>query len=222
MNTLTPTIIAIDGPAASGKGTLARRLAAHFSYAHLDTGALYRCVGKAVLDKGGDPGDEQAATQAAQSVKNHLNPEDLQDPALRTDAIGHAASSVAKFPGVRQALLDFQKDFATRPPAKGAVLDGRDIGTVICPQADVKLFVTAETEKRAQRRYKELQSRGLGGTYEAVLADMRARDAQDTGRADAPLKAAADALTLDTTELSEEEVFSQALALIAEKHSENN
>ncbi len=212
---MTHKIIAIDGPAASGKGTLARRLAAHLNFAYLDTGALYRCVGKAVLDAGGDPADEQAAVAAATSL--HLTPEDLADPALRTDTVGSAASNVAKFPGVRDALFTFQKDFAKtpQPGMGGVILDGRDIGTIICPDADVKLFVTASTEERSNRRFKELTAKGIATSYEAVLADMIERDARDQKRDTAPLKPAADAHVLDTSAMNADDVMAKALAIIA-------
>lgn len=211
-------VIAIDGPAASGKGTLARKLAAHFGYAYLDTGALYRAVGKAVRDAGGNPEDESDAVAAAQTLAKTMKPEDLQNAALRTDAAGQDASRVAKFVGVRTALLQFQKDFAANPPegVAGVVLDGRDIGTVICPHADVKLFVTASTEVRSKRRYLELTSKGIDTTMDAVLADMKERDARDSGRDTAPLKPADDAHILDTSEMDAEKAMDTALS-IAEK-----
>ncbi len=189
--------VAIDGPAASGKGTIARALAQAFGFAHLDTGLLYR----AGAMKGGDP---VAAARA-------LAPEDLERHDLRTLAAGEAASRVAVMPEVRAALNKFQRDFARREG--GAVLDGRDIGTVICPEAEVKLFVTASPEARAQRRCQELGE----GDYEAVLAQVRARDARDTGRADAPMIAATDAVVLDTTALSIEAAVAAAQALVAER-----
>lgn len=209
-------IIAIDGPAASGKGTLARNLAQHLGYAYLDTGALYRTVAKLVMDAGADPADENAAHEAAKTLQKIVTPALLADPAIRNDEIGNAAAKVAAMPDVRQALLDLQRDFAKTPPnqALGAVLDGRDIGTVICPDANVKLYVVADPSVRAERRTKELQSKGLDATYEAVLADMRARDERDAGRKGAPLKPADDAVVLDTTHLSEQQVFQAALDLI--------
>lgn len=216
--TMSHIIIAIDGPAASGKGTLARKLAQRLGYAYLDTGALYRCVGKAVLDAGGDPANEMTAVRAAKSLSGALKPEDLQNPALRNDTVGQAASMVAKFAPVRQALLDFQKEFAAHPvtetPVGGVILDGRDIGTVICPDAPVKLFVTASTEERASRRFKELTGKGIETSYEAVLADMKERDARDSGRETAPLKPAADAHILDTSTMNEGEVMERALSII--------
>lgn len=210
-------VIAIDGPAASGKGTLARKLAAHLGYAYLDTGALYRSVGKAVLDAGQDPADEEAAIAAAKSLAQTLKAEDLQDPAIRTDVVGKAGSMASKFPGVRNALDEFQHHFAANPGPGfgGVILDGRDIGTVICPNADVKFFVTASTEERASRRFKELQSKGIAASLDEVLADMKERDARDSGRDYRPLKAAADAHLLDTSNLGEAEVMERALAIIA-------
>jgi cytidylate kinase len=205
-------IVCIDGPAASGKGTLARRLAAHLGYAHLDTGALYRAVGLAVLRAGADPADPAAAEAAARA----LDPALASDPALRDERVGAAASTVAAIPGVRQALLDFQRRFAAHPPGgrPGAVLDGRDTGTVVCPGADVKLYVTASDEARATRRQRELQARGQEAIWSAVLQDMRDRDARDSGRDIAPLKQAADAIRIDTTGLTVDEVFQRALAIV--------
>lgn len=211
---MTHKIIAIDGPAASGKGSLARRLARQLGFAYLDTGALYRAVGRAVLDAGGNPDDENVAIAAAQSL--NICADDLQNPVLRNDESGQAASKVAKFPGVRAALYDFQKNFAASPQDGygGVILDGRDIGTVICPDADVKLFITATTEERSKRRHLELQSRGIDTGYDAVLADMIERDARDSDRATAPLKPADDAHILDTTNMSADQVFDAALAYI--------
>lgn len=209
-------IIAIDGPAASGKGTLARKLAARLGYAYLDTGALYRAVGKLVLDAGKDPADETAAQNAAVNLSKTLKPEDLRNPALRTDDAGTAASKVAKFASVRAELLEFQKSFAKTPQSGfgGVVMDGRDIGTVICPDAPVKLFVIADTEERARRRLTELQAKGIETTYEAVLADMKERDARDSGRDTAPLKPAPDAHIIDTTAMNEADVMERALSII--------
>lgn len=206
-------IIAIDGPAAAGKGTLARRLAAHFRLAFLDTGSLYRAVGAKLLRAGHDPTDSTAAKRAAES----LSPADLEAPELRSEAVGAAASVVAAQPDVRAALLAFQRDFARRPPGgeAGAVLDGRDIGTVICPEPDVvKFFVHASPEARAERRFKELQGRGDSATYARVLQDMNDRDTRDASRGVAALKKAADAYDLDTTGLSPDQVFETALAHI--------
>lgn len=201
-------IIAIDGPAASGKGTLGKRLAAYFGFRHLDTGLIYRAVAKAVLDAGHDLSDEARATAAATA----LDAGQLGDPALKTDAIGQAASIVSAFPGVRAALFDFQRDFASHPP--GAVLDGRDIGTVICPEAEIKIFVVASPEVRAKRRAQEIAGRGEPVDEAAVLADIRKRDERDSSRAAAPLKAAPDAHVLDTTALDIEGAVSAALAII--------
>jgi cytidylate kinase len=216
-NTMPHMIIAIDGPAAAGKGTLARKLAQRLGYAYLDTGALYRAVALRVLDKNGKPDTEQDAVAAAKSLSLDLKPEDLQNAALRNDTVGSAASQVAKFPAVRQALLDFQKDFAANPSdptVGGVILDGRDIGTVICPDAPVKLFVTASTQERSKRRYLELTAKGIETTSEAVLADMIERDKRDSERAEAPLKPAADAHILDTSTMSESEVMERALSII--------
>lgn len=208
-------IIAIDGPAAAGKGTLARRLAAHFDFAYLDTGALYRAVGLAVLRSGVDPSDREAAIVASQA----LNPRLLTDPDLRAEATGAAASRVATIPEVRANLLYFQKNFSKNPPdgKKGAVLDGRDIGTVVCPEADLKLFVTASAEVRARRRYDELNARGETLDFSQILSDVVARDAQDRDRKDAPLRPAEDALLLDTTELDIDAVFLRAVAFAKER-----
>jgi cytidylate kinase len=209
--TTTTTIIAIDGPAAAGKGTLARRLAAALGFDYLDTGLLYRAVGMAVARGGGDPADQALAAAAAL----RLVPADLQAADLRGDDAAQAASKVAAIPPVRAALLDFQRAFAHRPPGgRGAVLDGRDIGTVVCPDATVKLFVTASVEKRAERRVKELLGRGLGAIQDAVLAEMRERDARDSTRAVAPLVAAEDAFVLDTTELDADRAFAAAIEVI--------
>ena len=210
----TPYIIAIDGPAASGKGTLARALAENLNFAHMDTGALYRAVGYEVLQSGGSPSAEGDALAACVSlVKKITNPETLSNPDLRTDESGNAASQVAAIQPVRDALLQMQRDFAqsTGDTYRGAVLDGRDIGTIVCPQAQIKLYVTANMEIRAERRMKELQSKGIPVTYEAVLEDMRARDARDTGRKAAPLKPAEDAIIIDTSDLSQDEALAKAL-----------
>ena len=189
--------VAIDGPAAAGKGTVGRAVAAHFGFAHLDTGLLYRATGRRTLD-GTDP--LVAACD--------LRAEDLAAGDLRTPEVAQAASRVAAIPEVRQALVDFQRAFARR--AGGAVLDGRDIGTVICPEADVKLFVTATDDVRATRRLKELRETGFETTYDAVLEDLRARDARDSARADAPLRPAEDAVMLDTSEMSIEEAVAKS------------
>ena len=214
-----PHIIAIDGPAASGKGTLSRKLAAHLHYGHMDTGALYRAVGYEVFQAGGNPEDSKDATAAAQELLDKFTPDLLDNPALRTDEIGQAASKVAIQEPVRTALVQLQKNFAANPgaPYKGAVLDGRDIGTIICPDAPAKIYIVADDAIRAERRTKELQSKGLGVTYEAVLKDMRARDARDAERQSAPMKPASDAYILDTSALDAEEVFEKALKFVSAK-----
>lgn len=202
-------VIAIDGPAAAGKGTLARRLAAHLRFAYLDTGLLYRAVGARVLAAAADPGDEKAAAHAAAA----LVAADLADPALRLDAAALAASRVAAMPVVRTALLHFQRSFAAAPPdgAAGAVLDGRDIGTVVCPDATLKLFVTASLAERAARRLKELRERGSEAIDSRVLRDMQERDARDLSRSVAPLEPAADAVVIDTSGLDPDAVFAAAM-----------
>ncbi|MDR1828355.1 MAG: (d)CMP kinase [Methylobacteriaceae bacterium] len=201
-------IIAIDGPAAAGKGTLARKLADHYGLPYLDTGTLYRAVARTVLDAGESPQNEAAACRAAQT----LDAGSLDDPRLREDETGKAASVVSAYPGVRRALLEFQRSFAHAP--EGAVLDGRDIGTVIAPDADIKFFVTASPEVRALRRQLEYRGRGLDVPLEQVLEDVRRRDERDATRAEAPLKAAPDALVVDTSELNAEEVFKAAVQRI--------
>ncbi|MEW9305736.1 (d)CMP kinase [Labrys neptuniae] len=204
-------IIAIDGPAASGKGTLAKRLAAHLGLPHLDTGLLYRAVGRAAIDGGFDLDDADATAEIADG----LDVGSLDENRLRGREMGEAASVVAAHPKVRKALLDLQRRFAHQ--RGGAVLDGRDIGTVIAPGAEVKIFVTADAEIRARRRHLELEKRGDAPPFESVLADIRKRDARDAGRADAPLKPAPDAHVLDTTALDVESAFAAALALV-ERH----
>lgn len=213
-----PVIIAIDGPGASGKGTLARRLAAHFGYAYLDTGAMYRAVALQLLRGGADPSDPAAALDAALNLDMAL----LNDPELRTDPVGDAASRIAAYEDVRQALMVFQRGFATNPPenAAGAVLDGRDIGTVICPEAPVKLFVTASQAARAHRRYLELAARGEAADEAAVLAELQVRDTRDQTRSAAPLRPAPDAHRLDTTDMAIDDAFAAALAVIAAKISQ--
>jgi len=202
-------IITIDGPAAAGKGTLARRMAKHFNLAYLDTGLLYRAVGKKVLDQNGDPEDPELATSIAETLETT----DLEADGLRTEDVGQAASMVSAVPGVRAALLAFQRSFAAEPPngASGAVLDGRDIGTVVCPDATAKIFVTASAEVRAERRLKELLGRGSEAIYARVLEDMKERDARDSSRATAPLEPAEDAKRLDTSDLDAEQAFAEAL-----------
>jgi cytidylate kinase len=209
-------IIAIDGPSASGKGTLARSLADILGYAYLDTGAVYRLVAKAILDQGGNPGLPTDSVDAALRVQNSFDLSQLQDPALRTDEVAVATSKASAHPEVRALLMDIQRNFATHPPepARGAVLDGRDIGTVVCPDALVKLFVTARPEIRAERRFKELQLKGFATTYEAVLQDMRERDARDSGRTTAPLKPAENAILFDTSDLTADKALEKALHLV--------
>jgi CMP/dCMP kinase len=201
-------IIAIDGPAASGKGTLAKRLAAHLGLPHLDTGLLYRAVGRAMLDRGLDLGDQGAAGEIAEA----LEVGDLDEDRLRGREMGEAASIVAAQPKVRKALLDLQRRFAHQKG--GAVLDGRDIGTVICPEADAKLFVTATPEERARRRHRELLSRNEAAEFEVILADIRRRDERDMTRSAAPLRPAQDATILDTTALDVEGAFRAALEIV--------
>ncbi len=201
-------IIAIDGPAAAGKGTLARRIAEHYGLRYLDTGALYRAVGLAVMQAGGDPRDAAVAEAAARDLDLEL----LSHPDLRAAGTGVAASRVAAVPGVRAALLDFQRSFAAQPP--GAVLDGRDIGTVVCPDADVKLFVTASPEVRARRRWLELKEAGEDVPFAEILAQVRERDERDMNRAEAPLRPAPDAHLLDTSELDIEAAFRAARRII--------
>lgn len=205
-------VIAIDGPAASGKGTLARRLARHYGYAYLDTGSLYRAVGQAVLAAGGDPADDKAALAAAEALDTAL----IDEKAIRTREAGEAASIVAVKPAVRAAILDFQRNFASRPPGgeRGAVLDGRDIGTVVCPDARVKIFVTASPEIRAHRRWLELNNSGVEVSEAQILEDVRERDRRDAERAASPMKPAADAYLLDTSDLSIEAAFDAAVAII--------
>jgi CMP/dCMP kinase len=207
-----PFVVAIDGPAASGKGTLARRLAGHFGLAHLDTGKLYRATAFLVLDENGDPADPTVAEAAARRVDPAL----LDDRRLLSEEVSQASSVVAAVPAVRAALLAFQRDFAARPPGsvRGAVLDGRDIGTAVCPDAAVKLFVTASPEARADRRLRELRDSGATVIYRDVLQDMTERDARDSGRRVAPLAAAPDAVTIDTTGLDADQVFELASGVI--------
>jgi cytidylate kinase len=209
-------IIAIDGPAASGKGTLSRRIAAHYGFPHLDTGRLYRAVARDVLARGASPEDEAAAVSAARALEARAGAGaglGLDDPALSSFAVGQGSSKVAVFPEVRAALFGLQRKFAATPP--GAVLDGRDAGTVICPEADVKIFVTATAEARAWRRFVELLGRGETPDFGSVLRDLLIRDARDQGRAAAPLRPAPDARILDTTHMDAEAAFRAAIALIS-------
>jgi cytidylate kinase len=208
-------IIAVDGPAGAGKGSLCGALEEHFGFARLDTGLLYRAVGLKVLRDGGSPDDASVAEAAAHA----LSFEELNDPMLRSDEAGQAASQVGAIPGVRAALLDFQRDFASNPPggATGAILDGRDIGTAVCPEADVKLFITAPLDVRAQRRYKELLERGHEAIYATVFEDMKKRDERDQGRSSAPMAKAEDAMLLETGDLAISEVVAAALEFIDSK-----
>lgn len=205
-------VIAVDGTAASGKGTLAKRLARHFGFAHLDSGSLYRLVALGVLEARGDPNNEADAVKAAKAV----DPTRAADPAIRTAEIGNIASIVSAIPAVRATLLEFQRTFAKTPPGSlvGAVIDGRDIGTVVCPNATAKLFVDARPEIRAHRRWLELQAAGQPREESAILAEIVARDARDRTRAVAPLKPATDARLLDTSDLDIDAAFAAALALV--------
>ena len=199
-------IIAVDGPTASGKGTIAKALAAHFNLPHLDTGLLYRAVGRQVELAGGNP-DDTAVALTACDFSDDL----LTDPALRSEIVGGLASRVSIHPAVRQALFDRQRAFATQPG--GAVLDGRDIATVIAPEAEVKLYVTASVAARAQRRFTEMRKRGEAVTLAAIEEDLRRRDERDTGRADAPLRAAPDAVVLDNSDMTRDESVAEAIRL---------
>jgi cytidylate kinase len=215
-----PFVIAVDGPSAAGKGTLARRLAGHYGFAFLDTGLLYRAVGRRLLVAGQDPADPTAAAEAASQVTSA----DLGHQELRGEAVAQAASKVAAIPEVRRLLLGLQRELAARPPALadgrpagGIVIDGRDIGTVVCPAADVKIFVTASLEERARRRHRELLDRGEIAIYARVLQDMKDRDSRDSGRAVSPMVPAADALVIDSTALDADAAFATAVALIDER-----
>lgn len=217
-------VIAIDGPAASGKGTLGLRLADALNYAYMDTGALYRAVAFQVITSGLSPRDRNDARDAAQillkKIERSVSPNDiLGDSALRDDEIGQAASIVAAYGDVREILKDIQRRFAKNPGARvnGAILDGRDIGTVICPDADLKFFITADDGVRAKRRLKELQSKGITVTYGDVLEDLRARDARDASRKDAPMVAADDAITIDTSDLDADESFKKVFEITKER-----
>ena len=206
-------IIAVDGPAASGKGTIARRLAAHFGLPHMDTGLLYRATALNLLGMGGDPESEFAAARACD-----LSQIDFADPELKSETVGGIASRISAYPLVREALIERQRRFATQDG--GAVLDGRDIGTVIAPQAEVKLFVTATPEVRAQRRYVELKAIGLDVHYPDVLADIRARDERDKNRETAPLRPADDAEILDTSDMAVEAAVEAAIAAVERRRTE--
>jgi cytidylate kinase len=207
----SPIVIAVDGPAASGKGTIARALAKHFGLPHMDTGMLYRAVALTMFRFGGDPGSEFEAVRACDGTAQ-VDPTDLE---LRSEAVSAIASRISAYPGVRAALLERQRSFAAR--GDGAVLDGRDIGTVIAPDATAKLFVTASPEVRARRRVAELLARGMPSHYDDVLIDIRARDERDSGRASAPLAQAEDAELLDTSEMGIDEAIAAAIALVDER-----
>ncbi len=208
-------IIAIDGPAAAGKGTLAARLAKHYKLPYLDTGLLYRLVGKMITERGEDPDDAAAASIVALNI----DPAELADPTLRGREAGEIASRVSVHAGVRAALLKFQRDFANQPG--GAVLDGRDIGTVICPRADVKIYVTASPEVRAKRRTDELLAKGRNVRYRTILGEIKERDARDAGRRTAPLARAPDAYLLDTSALNPEQAFQAAIAIVEKAKAAN-
>jgi CMP/dCMP kinase len=206
-----PIVIAVDGPAASGKGTIARALASHFGLPHMDTGMLYRAVALSMFRFGGDPGSEFEAVRACEGIPQ-IDPTDAE---LRSEAVSSIASRISAYAGVRSVLLERQRNFAAQ--ASGAVLDGRDIGTVIAPEAAVKLFVTASAEVRAQRRVRELLERGMPAHFEDVLVDIRARDARDAGREAAPLRQAEDAELIDTSEMEIDEAIAVAIALAENK-----
>jgi len=208
-------VIAVDGPAASGKGTIARALAAHLGLPHMDTGLLYRAVALNLWRWGGDPASEFEALRAADMLNV-----DPADDEIRSEPVSRIASSISAYPSVRAALMKRQQDFAGQ--LDGAVLDGRDIGTVIAPEAEVKLFVTASAEVRAQRRVRELLERGMPAHYEDVLADIRARDARDASRPIAPLKPAADAIILDTSDLDREAAIAEAIRLVDDRLANTN
>lgn len=218
-----PILIAVDGPAASGKGTLSRRLARRLNLAYLDTGLIYRAVGLAVVDAEVNIESEQAIIDLISShgISKILSEENLENPMLRSDRAAKGASLIGRFPRVRTALLDYQREFAQNPPPssdgtpyEGSILDGRDIGTVVCPNADLKLFIVANMETRARRRFKELQSKGIEVTYDAVLEDLETRDARDQSRETAPMKAATDAYVLDSSSLTQAEVLERSLDLV--------
>jgi cytidylate kinase len=212
---VSSVVIAVDGTAASGKGTLAKKLAAHFGFAHLDSGALYRLTALAVIEAKGDSAAEADALKGAQTIDFTR----AGDPAIRTDVVGKAASQVAAIPAVRAALLEFQQNFLAHPPggSPGAVMDGRDIGTVICPGADAKLYVDARLDIRARRRWNELKNMGIRRAEQDVVAELGARDAADKARPVAPLVQAADADLLDTSDLGIDAAFAAALALVSPK-----
>lgn len=220
-------VIAIDGPSASGKGTLAKKIAAHLGFAHLDTGSLYRFVALKTLQNNLDETHEAEVTALAKQVRDQLETEGLgilDTPDIRTEAVSLMTSKTSAIQSVREVLRDIQYSFASHPPAlldgtpaKGAVIDGRDIGTVICPAAQAKLFVTASTEERAKRRFRELQERGLPDRFEDILKDMEDRDTRDKNRPNSPTIPAADAYVLDTTDLTREAALALALQILLEK-----
>lgn len=217
-------IIAVDGPAASGKGTIARRLAEALHLAYLDTGTIYRAVAKRILDLGRNPDDPEAAVEAAFFLRENFSWDLLEDSGLRTEEVSAATSKSCRFPPVRDILLDLQRNFANHPPIRahqrpynGTVLDGRDIGTVVCPSASAKLFITAKIDVRADRRTKELEAQGFSADYKKVLQDMMERDARDSGRSVAPAIPAADAVILDTSDLNPDVAFEKALAIVRER-----
>ncbi len=209
-------IITIDGPSASGKGTLAKRLAQALGFYYLDTGAIYRLLALSLINAGTDPDDPRAAAAAASRLAAQFDPLLLENPRLRSDIVAGVSSKASRHAGVRLALLDIQRNLATDPPRqyRGAVLDGRDTGTVVCPNAPLKIFLTADPAERALRRTKELQSRGIETTYEAVLQDLEARDTRDASRDVAPLKPAQDAATVDTSALDADAAFEHVLNLV--------
>lgn len=216
--------IAVDGPSASGKGTLARRLADQFHLFYLDSGSVYRATAKRILDLGKNPDNPEDAVSAAIYVRDNLTFEMIEDPALRNDVVADATSRASRFPPVRDIITETLQLYANHPPVhqhhkayQGSILDGRDIGTVVCPNADVKLFVTASAEIRAERRFKELSAKGIQTTYEAVLQDMQDRDARDSGRETAPLKAAPDAIHFDTSTMDADAAFEKAVDVIRQK-----
>ena len=213
-----PVVIAVDGPAASGKGTLSNSLANHFDFARLDTGLIYRALGLKVLGDGSDASDKQKVILLA----NQLSFDDLNQENLRSEKVGAVASRVAAIPDVRAVLLKFQRDFAAHPPAKksGVVLDGRDIGTIVCPNANFKIFLIADKDVRATRRFKELQERGLRAIYSQILRDIVDRDARDSFRSVAPLEPAKDAFVLDTSNLSVDATFVAALKYISTQNDD--
>ena len=221
-------IITIDGPAAAGKGTLSKALADKYEYAYFDTGMIYRAVGLQMLLKGNDLTNSAAAESLAAGLSFSEMNKLSKHPDFRSAKGGNAASVVSAYPEVRAALLKMQRDFALNPvfaddtPAKGVIYDGRDTGTVVCPAADVKFFITASPEVRAERRYKEFLKKGMEADFEKVLADVKARDERDANRASAPMKPAADAVVFDTTDLSVEEVFTKACRIIDSVLEEKN